>query len=35
MKLKKITSKETNSSKEWQKKIKEFEKIKIELNKLW
>ena len=32
--IKKITSKETNSSKEWQKKIKEFEKIKIELNKI-
>jgi hypothetical protein len=32
--IKKIISKETNTSKEWQKKIKEFENIKIKLNKI-
>tara|TARA_B100001063_G_scaffold246925_1_gene288562 strand:- start:2289 stop:3698 length:1410 start_codon:yes stop_codon:yes gene_type:complete len=32
--IKKIISKETNTSKEWQKKIKEFENIKIKLNKV-
>jgi len=32
--IKKIISKETNTSKEWQKKIKEFENLKIKLNKV-